>query len=159
MHSRDLIRLDQQSIRSILPHQPPFVYIDEVFDLIPGQSAKALKYIDPKDPIFSCHFPGRPIYPGIFLIEAAGQLAFVTICYQTNSEGITPSKVGYLGSVKNFTFRNVVTPGMTLIIAVEVLIRFGNATKVSVRILSGDKIMADGELYFTIAEGEGKARL
>ena len=159
MHSQELVRLDQQSIRTILPHQPPFVYIDEVFDLIPGQSAKARKYIDPKDPIFSCHFPGRPIYPGIFLIEAAGQLAFVTICYQPNSKGTTPGKVGYLGSVKNFTFRNVVTPGMTLIIAVEVLIRFGHATKVSVRILSGDKIMADGELYFTIAEGEGKARL
>ena len=154
-----MIRLDQKSIRTILPHQPPFVYIDEVFDLIPGHSAKALKYIDPKDPIFSCHFPGRPIYPGIFLIESAGQLAFVTICYQPNSEGITHNKIGYLGSVKNFTFRNVVTPGMTLTIAVEVLVRFGNATKVSTRIFCGKKIIANGELYFTLAEGEGKAYL
>jgi len=152
MHPQELVRLDQKSIRTILPHQPPFVYIDEVFDLIPGQSAKALKYIDPKDPIFSCHFPGRPIYPGIFLIEAAGQLAFVTICYQPNSKGITYSKVGYLGSVKNFTFRNVITPGMTLTIAVEVIVRFGNATKVSAHIFCREKIMADGELYFTLAE-------
>jgi 3-hydroxyacyl-[acyl-carrier-protein] dehydratase len=159
MQSQESVKLDQKSIRTILPHQPPFVYIDEVFDLIPGQSAKARKYIDPKDPIFSCHFPGQPIYPGIFLIEAAGQLAFVTIRYQLNSEEATPSKVGYLGSVKNFTFRNVITPGMTLIIAVEVIIRFGNATKVSARILCGEEIMADGELYFTIAEGEEKAHL
>ncbi len=152
MQREESVRLDQKSIRAILPHQPPFVYIDEVFDLIPGQSAKARKYIDPKDPIFSCHFPGRPIYPGIFLIEAAGQLAFVTICYQPNPEGITHNKVGYLGSVKNFTFRNVVTPGMTLIVAVEVIIRFGNAAKVSAHILCEEKIMADGELYFTISE-------
>lgn len=156
MQRQESVRLDQKSIRAILPHQPPFVYIEEVFDLIPGQSAKAHKYIDPKDPIFSCHFPGRPIYPGIFLIEAAGQLAFVTICYQPNPEGITHNKIGYLGSVKNFTFRNVVTPGMALIIAVKVIIRFGNATKVSAHIFCEEKIMADGELYFTIAGGEEK---
>ena len=158
MKSRKLVRLDKKSIRAILPHQPPFVHIDEVFDLIPGESAKALKYVDPKDPVFACHFPGRPIYPGIFLIEAAGQLAFVTICYQPNSESAPSSKVGYLGTVKNFTFRNVVTPGMTLTIAVEVLIRFGDATKVSTRIRCGEKVMADGELYFTLAEGGGEAR-
>lgn len=153
MKSQKLVRLDKKSIRAILPHQPPFVYIDEVFDLIPGKSAKALKYVDPKDPVFACHFPGRPIYPGIFLIEAAGQLAFVAVCYQPNSEGALDSRVGYLGSVRSFTFRNVVTPGMTLTIAVEVLIQFGDATKVSARILFGEKVMADGELYFTLAEG------
>ena len=154
MDSQQLMKLDQKTIRTILPHQPPFVYIDEVFDLIPGQSAKARKYIDPKDPIFSCHFPGRPIYPGIFLIEAVGQLAFVTICQQPDSR-----TAGYLGNVKNFTFRKVITPGMTVIIAVEVMVRFGNATKVSARIFSGEEIMADGELSFTIGEGAERAHL
>ena len=154
MDSQQLIKLDQKTIRTILPHQPPFVYIDEVFDLIPGQSAKALKYIDPKDPIFSCHFPGRPIYPGIFLIEAVGQLAFITICHQANS-----GNVGYLGNVKNFTFRRVITPGMTVIIALEVILRLGNAAKISARIFCGEKIMADGELSFTMDEGEGAAHL
>lgn len=152
MYFQEPVRLDQKAIRTILPHQPPFIYIDEVFDLIPGQSAKAYKYIDPKDPIFSCHFPGRPIYPGIFLIEAAGQLAFVTICYQPNSEGSNTNKVGYLGTVRNFTFRNAVTPGVTLTVAVDVIKRFGSATKVSARILCEEKTMADGELYFTLAE-------
>jgi len=152
MHFQEPVRLDQKTIRTILPHQPPCIHIDEVFDLIPGQSAKALKYIDPKDPIFSCHFPGQPIYPGIFLIEAAGQLAFVTICYQPNSEGSTTNKVGYLGTVRNFTFRNAVTPGVTLTVAVDVIKRFGSATKVSARILCEEKTMAGGELYFTLAE-------
>ena len=152
MCSQESIRLDQKTIRTILPHQSPFIYIDEVFALIPGQSAKAHKYIDPKDPIFFCHFPGRPIYPGIFLIEAAGQLAFVTICYQPNSEGSTGNKVGYLGSVRNFTFRNAVTPGVLLTVDVKVIKRFGSATKVSARILCEEKTMADGELYFTLSE-------
>ena len=146
------VQLNQKIIRTILPHQPPFIHIDEVFDLVPGESAKALKYIDPKDPVFPCHFPGQPIYPGILLIEAAGQLAFITVCYQPDSERSTPKRVGYLGAVKNFTFRNVVTPGMTLTIVVDVITRFGNATKVSARILCQEKTMADGELYFTLAE-------
>jgi len=159
MHTQELISLNQKEIRSILPHQPPFVHINEVFDLVPGKSAKALKYIDPKDPIFVCHFPGNPIYPGIFLIEAAAQLAFVAFCYQPNSKGVTYSKAGYLGTVKNFTFKDIVTPGMTLTIELEVIARLGNAAKVSVKILYEEKIMANGELYFTIDEGEKKARL
>ncbi|MCD6256878.1 beta-hydroxyacyl-ACP dehydratase [Candidatus Aerophobetes bacterium] len=153
MNPQKLIRLDQEDIQSILPHQPPFVHINEVFDLVPGKSAKALKYIDPEDPIFTCHFPGNPIYPGIFLIEAAAQLAFVTFCYKQDSKVTTYSRAGYLGTVKNFVFKNVVTPGMRLTIELEVIARLGNAAKVSTKISCQEKIMANGELYFTIDEG------
>jgi len=111
MDSQRLIRLDQEDIQSILPHQPPFVHINEVFDLVPGKSAKALKYIDPKDPIFTCHFPGNPIYPGIFLIEAAAQLAFVTFCYKQDSKVTTYSRAGYLGT--GAAICNAVSSGST----------------------------------------------
>jgi len=149
----ELIKLNQKDIQSILPHQPPFIHINEVFDLVPGKSAKALKYINPKDPIFASHFPGNPIYPGIFLIEASAQLAFVTFCYQPNSKVVVYSKAGYLGTVKNFIFKNIVVPGMRLTIELKVIARLGNAAKVSVKISCEEKIMADGELYFTIDEG------
>lgn len=150
--SQQLIRLNQENIRKILPHQPPFVYIDEVFDLIPGKSAKAYKYVESEDPVFRCHFPGNPIYPGIFLIEAAAQLAYVTFSCRPGEDAIH-GKAGYLGTIKNFSFKNVVTPGMILTIDLEVSAWLGNAAKVSVKILCEEKIMASGEIYFTIDEG------
>ena len=128
-----------------------------MFDLLPGRSAKALKYyIDLEDPIFTCHFPGNPIYPGIFLIEVAAQLAFVTFCYKLGSKEVAYSKAGYLGTVKNFIFKNVVTPGMMLTIELDVIARLGNAAKVSTKISCQDKIVASGELYFTIDRGENR---
>jgi len=154
MELQPVITLNREGILKVLPHQLPFVFIDEVFDLIPGKSAKAYKFVAPEDPIFSCHFPGNPIYPGIFLIESAGQLAFVTFCYRPDSESSVYRKAGYLGSVKNFVFKNIVTPGMTLLIAVEVIAQFGDAAKVSAKISCRETWIAGGELYFTVAEIE-----
>lgn len=152
--SQQGITLTQEEIRKILPHQPPFVLIDEVFDLDPGKSGKAWKYIDPNDPIFPCHFPGNPIYPGIFLIEAAGQLSFVTFSYRFGSEeDEVDTRSGYLGTVKNFVFKQKVVPGMKLVVAVEIVAHLGNASKVSAKILHQDNLMAGGDLYFTIGEG------
>jgi len=155
MCAQTVATVNQEQIRRILPHQPPFVFIDEVVDMVPGESAKATKFIDPEDPIFKLHFPGNPIYPGIYLIEGAGQLAFVTFCYRSSDAGDEQadySKEGYLGAVRSFKFKNMVTPGMTILIEINVIARLGAAVKVAAKITCEEKLIAVGELNFTVAE-------
>lgn len=150
------ISLSCDEVLSILPHQPPFVFIDTVEELVPGEKAVGVKYLDHADPVFRCHFPGNPIYPGVYLIEGAGQTAFVMFCYRTDDGKVAScSKSGYLGRVKSMTFRSLVGPGASLRYCVELIARFGDAAKVGVKIFSGDTLAADGEMYFTVAERGG----
>ncbi len=58
-----------------LPHREPFVFVDEVTDLVPGESARGTKTFSSDDPIFAGHFPGNPLVPGVILTEALAQIA------------------------------------------------------------------------------------
>ena len=62
-------------IEAILPHRPPFLWVDRVESVEPGVRCVASKRIDPQEPFFAGHFPGEPILPGVFLVEAAAQTA------------------------------------------------------------------------------------
>ena len=63
----------------MIPHRAPFLWIDRVEELEPGVRCVAVKFVDPADPIFSGHFPAKPILPGVFLIEAVAQTAGVML--------------------------------------------------------------------------------
>ena len=75
-------KLDIYDILKRLPHRYPFLLVDRVLELIPGQSIRALKNVTYNEPFFPGHFPHRPVMPGVMIIEAlaqtAGILAFVT---------------------------------------------------------------------------------
>ena len=150
------IRLNEQELRAVLPHQGNFVQIHEVFDLIPGHSGKAKKFIDPADPIFACHFPGEPIYPGIFLIETVAQLAYVVFSYREGDSQISPESrtSGYLGTIKKFTFSDKVLPGDELTVSVKVSATLGPLAKVDAAIYKNNAEVVAGELYFSLGDAK-----
>jgi 3-hydroxyacyl-[acyl-carrier-protein] dehydratase len=134
--------MTRQDIEAILPHREPFVWVDRVIDIVPGQSCHAVTDVDPAAPFFSGHFPGDPILPGVFLIEAAAQTAGVML--GAGSAG--PQGRHLLAAVNQFKFLKPVLPGATIHIETRTLIeRDGMAVVAATLTVDGDAV-ATGQL-------------
>src|SRR6202034_1248198 len=107
--------MERSEIEAMIPHRPPFLWIDRVEELEPGVRCVALKFVDPANPIFAGHFPAKPILPGVLLIEAVAQTAGVMLgsaAPQVAAEA--GAAVALLGAVNRFKFLKPVTPGQEL---------------------------------------------
>ena len=103
----------------VIPQRPPFRYIDAIADAEPGQWAQARFKVRPDDPVFEGHFPGRPVFPGVLMIEAMAQTACWVMLAQTKGAEAErppgPSEAIYvLVRVEQCEFRRMVEPGETL---------------------------------------------
>lgn len=112
------IDFDTRRIMETLPHRYPFLLIDRITDLDPGKSITALKNVTINEPYFQGHFPGRPIMPGVLIIEAMAQAGGV-LGHVTLGD-VEPRPLFVLASIANARFRRTVLPGDQLEIRVEV---------------------------------------
>jgi 3-hydroxyacyl-[acyl-carrier-protein] dehydratase len=142
--------LDIQQIMELIPHRYPFLLIDRLVDIVPGVSAVGVKNVSVNEPQFQGHFPGRPIMPGVLIIEAMAQAA---ACLVMHSNGMTRrGKVVYFMSVENARFRKPVFPGDQLRVHVAkernrgTVWRFSGAAKVN------DVLMAEATYTAMIAD-------
>jgi 3-hydroxyacyl-[acyl-carrier-protein] dehydratase len=101
-----------------LPHRYPFLLIDRVTSCTVGESITAVKNITNNEPFFQGHFPGRPVMPGVLVIEAMAQAGGV-LSYLTMID-LEPKPLFFLAGVDNTRFRRTVLPGDQLVIQVEV---------------------------------------
>ena len=131
MDSVDKVRTDTElgieRILELLPHRYPFLMIDRMIDILEGESATGIKNVTANEPCFQGHFPEKPIFPGVLIIEAMAQTsaALVVNTLGKDSEG----KLVYFMSVENARFRRPVTPGDQLHIHVFKHSRRGNVWK------------------------------
>jgi len=110
--------IDAKRIMELLPHRYPFLLIDRITAVTPGESITALKNITVNEPAFQGHFPGRPIMPGVLIIEAMAQAGGV-LSHVTLGD-VDPKPLFFLAGIKNARFRQTVLPGDQLLIQVEV---------------------------------------
>jgi 3-hydroxyacyl-[acyl-carrier-protein] dehydratase len=94
----------------VLPHRPPFLFVDEVLALEPGQSARGRWRLDPGEAFFGGHFPGRPTLPGVLMVESLAQLGAVAVLADERFRGRLP----LFGGIDRARFRRQVTPGDVL---------------------------------------------
>ena len=109
--------MDSEQIMNILPHRPPFLFIDKILK-ISENSITGLKYVSPDEPYFKGHFPGRPVMPGVLQIEAMAQVGGVLVL------STFPDPENYLtffGRIENAKFKRPVEPGDTLIFELELV--------------------------------------
>ncbi|WP_436631526.1 3-hydroxyacyl-ACP dehydratase FabZ [Latilactobacillus sakei] len=106
--------LDSQEIQAILPHRYPMLLIDRVLSFEPGEFAIARKNVSINEAVFQGHFPGNPVLPGVFILEAMAQTGAVALLTLDPFKGRT----AFFGGVKSAKFRRVVRPGDTLEIKV-----------------------------------------
>jgi len=114
----DKTMLDARRIMEVLPHRYPFLLIDKITACQPGESITALKNVTINEPVFQGHFPGRPIMPGVLVIEAMAQAGGV-LSHVTLGD-VDPKPLFFLAGVNNARFRRTVLPGDQLLIQVDV---------------------------------------
>jgi 3-hydroxyacyl-[acyl-carrier-protein] dehydratase len=102
--------LEAAEIMEILPHRYPFLLVDRVVELEPGRRAVGLKQVSANEPQFAGHFPGRPIMPGVLMIEALAQTAGIAVLTLDEYHG----KLGLFAGIDECRFKRMVVPGDTL---------------------------------------------
>lgn len=103
------ITIDIHRIVEMIPHRYPFLMVDRLIDVVPGESAVGLKNVTANEPFFQGHFPGRPVMPGVLIIEAMAQTAAVIVVASLGESA--EGKLVYFMSIENARFRKPVEPG------------------------------------------------
>lgn len=110
--------MDIQKITSLLPHRYPFLLVDRVVEVEPGQRLLAIKNVTINEPFFQGHFPEKPVMPGVLIIEA---LAQATGLLAMESEEVAGKAIYYLVGVDRARFKRPVVPGDQVNLEVSVL--------------------------------------
>lgn len=109
---------DIEAILKILPHRYPFVMVDKIIEIEMGKRIVGVKNVTINEPFFQGHFPGKPVMPGVMIIEAMAQTGCILIL---NELGDTSNKLGYFASIKEAKMRKPVVPGDQLVIEMELI--------------------------------------
>jgi 3-hydroxyacyl-[acyl-carrier-protein] dehydratase len=137
--------LTAEDLQEILPHRGSFALLDRVIEVEPGRRAVGTRVISRTDPVLADHFPGRPIVPGVLIIETLGQLCGIVLwsAPATNvAEGGTP--MGVLAGVKKFRFHRLVVPGDVLALTAVCTARLSNLAEFQVAAHVDREPAADG---------------
>ncbi|MGD2029297.1 MAG: 3-hydroxyacyl-ACP dehydratase FabZ [Desulfobacterales bacterium] len=141
---------DIQKIMNLLPHRYPFIMIDRILELVPGEKVVALKNVTINEPFFQGHFPGSPIMPGVLMIEAMGQAGAV-LAAKSLPEEEQGSLIYFMGMNK-VKFRKPVVPGDQIIFEIKFLKQRAKVFKMSGMAFVDEKRVAEAELMASFGE-------
>jgi beta-hydroxyacyl-ACP dehydratase FabZ len=139
---------DIQAIMDFLPHRYPFILVDRILDLVPGEKITALKNVTINEPFFQGHFPSFPIMPGVLIVEAMAQAAGVLALESMPAEK-RGAPVFFMGLDK-VKFRKPVVPGDQLVLEVQIIKFRSKVVKASGKALVQDNVVAEAELMATL---------
>jgi 3-hydroxyacyl-[acyl-carrier-protein] dehydratase len=139
--------LGRAEIEAILPHRPPFLLIDEVIELAPGERAVARKVVTDED--CAGHFPGNAIMPGVKMVEALAQCGAVAVLAQPEHAG----QLVLFAGIDAVRFKRVVRPGETLELVCELEVVRGPVGKGKVRASVAGALAVRGVLTFAVSTG------
>lgn len=141
--------MDIHEILRYLPHRYPFLLVDRVVELEEGKRIVALKNVTINEPFFPGHFPGRPVMPGVLIIEALAQAAAIL---SLKGEGVTadPNSVYYFVGIDAARFKRPVEPGDQLRLEVNWVRSLRGIWKYEAKAWVGDELAAEAELMCTV---------
>jgi 3-hydroxyacyl-[acyl-carrier-protein] dehydratase len=138
-----------EEIHQLLPHRYPFAMVDRIIQYVPGKMAVGIKNVTVNEPHFQGHFPGRPIMPGVLIVEAMAQVGGVVLTKMADMQG----GLFMFAGIDGVRFRRPVVPGDQLVLTVELLRvkqrRFG---KMQGRAEVDGQLVCEGELMFSLVD-------
>ena len=136
----------RDAIEAILPHREPFLLLDEVVELEPGRRVVARREVRADDPWFAGHFPGRPVMPGVLIVEAMAQAGAVAVLYEEQNRG----KIAFFAGIDDCRFKRVVQPGDVLTLTCEIDQIRGPIGRGKATAYVADELAARGTLTFAV---------
>lgn len=150
MTTKKTVKIEVPKILEILPHRYPFVMVDRVTELVSGESIRGLKMVSINEPWCQGHFPGRPIMPGVLIIEALAQIGGI-LAYASEPFDASSSLMYFLG-IDKAKFRNTVTPGDRLDLYAEVMQHRSNVWKLQGEATVEGTLCCQAELLMSIVD-------
>lgn len=132
----------------VIPHRPPFLFVDELVTIVPGVEAVGLWHLSGDEDFFAGHFPGRPTLPGVLMVEALAQVGAIAVLQDVRFTG----KLPLFGGIDSVRFRRQVVPGDTLELRMEMgrlSARAGRGHGIAT--VNGEKA-CEADLLFVIAD-------
>ncbi len=150
------IVMDVQEIQRLLPHRPPFLLVDRVVLLEPGQRLVAWKGVTMNEPFFTGHFPGHPVMPGVLILEALAQAAAL-LALKSMTPGESAEKITYLMGIDGARFRKPVVPGDRLELHVQVQKHKGAVWRMNGAAIVDGQTVAEAEFMAMLADRDAAA--
>ena len=141
---------DLAKIMRMIPHRAPFLFLDSVRDIVNGESAVGMKNVTANEPHFAGHFPGKPIMPGVLIVEAMAQTAAVMVVETLGM--IDRGMLVYFMTVDKTRFRSPVVPGDVLELHVTVQRHKGNVWRFTGKGMVGERLCAEAEFSAMIVD-------
>lgn len=139
--------MDINEIMKYLPHRYPMLLVDRVEEVIPGKKVVGIKNVTVNEPFFQGHYPGRPIMPGVLIVEAIGQAGAVILLTDPQYDGHVP----LIGAIDEVRFKKPVVPGDQLRSEVELLWFRRNIGRIRGEATVDGEVVASMELTFKLS--------
>ncbi len=156
MSEREPRTIDLQGIMDLIPHRYPLLLVDRILDYEPKTWIRGLKNISFNEQVFQGHFPSRPVFPGVYIVEAMAQTGGCLLMQEFEDRA---SKVIYFMGIDNVKFRKPVQPGDQLVMEVKVLQIKGRICKMRGEAFVAGQKVAEAEfmsMLMDLGEGERK---
>ena len=145
-----LRELDVNEIQKIIPHRYPFLFVDKIIDLVPGEKAVGIKNVSINESYFRGHFPGHPVMPGVLILEALAQVGGVLMLSRPENQG----KLAYFMTIEAVKFRQPVHPGDQLRLEAEVIKIRSKTGQCRGKAYVGDKLVCEAEVKFALVDSK-----
>lgn len=156
MSEREPRTIDLQGIMDLLPHRYPMLLVDRILDYEPKVWIRGLKNISFNEEVFQGHFPSRPVFPGVYIVEAMAQTGGCLLMQEYEDRA---RKVIYFMGIDAVKFRKPVLPGDQLVMEVKVIQFKGRICKMRGEAFVNGQKVAEAEfmsMLMDLAEGEGR---
>jgi 3-hydroxyacyl-[acyl-carrier-protein] dehydratase len=147
--------LDINQIQKYLPHRYPFLMIDKVVEMERYKRIVAVKSVTMNEDFFQGHFPGKPVMPGVLILESMAQAGGLLLLQEIPDRD---KKLLYLASMTDVKFRRPVVPGDQLRVEVNVLAWKGDLCKIEAKAFVESNLAAEAKMLCVMADREEPAK-